>query len=226
MTESPGATIGGSTPGAGNVISGNSNDGIIIERSDDAVIRGNIIGLDAIGTAALGNGGYGIASDQDEGGTTTIGGTAAADRNVISGNLAGIVVNVGVAFLSQSGVTTIQGNYIGTDITGTLARGNSQYGVELDTSNNVIGGTIAGASNLISGNTIAGITVHASVGYTINGNTIQGNLNRDRFLGRDSDSKWRRSGPRQRRGRYIGRRRRGRGAQCDFRQFGKRRFHY
>ena len=46
----------------------------------------------------------------------TIGGTAAADRNVISGNGGN-----GITLNGSSG-STIEGNYIGTDATGALAR--------------------------------------------------------------------------------------------------------
>jgi hypothetical protein len=71
-----------------------------------------------------------------------IGGTTAAARNVISGNLEGTYSTTSV---------TVQGNYIGTNATGTAAVGNSSWGVFLG-GNSIIGGTTAGAGNVISAN--------------------------------------------------------------------------
>jgi CSLREA domain-containing protein len=74
--------------------------------------------------------------------------------------------------LSSSGATDnrIEGNYIGTDATGSQDLGNGGYGVEVSQSDgNTIGGTSAGARNLISGNEADGIIIEAS------SNTVQGN---------------------------------------------------
>ncbi len=148
--------IGGltSTPGrgAGNVISGNSSNGginnhgiFVANRPGDLTIQGNLIGLNASGTAALPNGVSGI-NFQDAvpgSGTLLIGGSAANARNVIFSNrIAGIVSNA----LGLS----IQGNYIGTDITGTVKLdGGSGVGITLGGSA-TIGGTASGAGNVIS----------------------------------------------------------------------------
>src|SRR5439155_21299890 len=107
-----------------------------------------IFGLDAAGNADI-SGGDGISVNAVAAGAgTLIGGTDAQARNVISGHAIGI-------HLSTSGSpanVTVQGNYVGTDITGTVARGNS-VGVNLGSSpGTVVGGTAAGAGNLISGN--------------------------------------------------------------------------
>ena len=149
-------TIGGltSTPGrgAGNVISGNSslggisNDGIFItNRPGDLAIQGNLIGLNASGTAALPNGVSGINFQDPVPGSSTllVGGTAANARNVIFNNrIAGIVSNaIGLI---------VQGNYIGTDITGTV-RFESGGGIGITLGGSAtIGGTAAGAGNVIS----------------------------------------------------------------------------
>src|SRR5437763_7447727 len=84
-------TIGGTTAGAGNVISGNSNNGIFLLNTGNVnnnLIQGNLIGTNAAGTAALPNGNAGIVLGGSLGALTnnTIGGTTAAARNVISGN--------------------------------------------------------------------------------------------------------------------------------------------
>ena len=80
----------------------------------------------------------------------TIGGTTAAERNVLAGNLGdGIELND----TGTSG-NVIQGNYIGTDITGLAALGNQRHGVVLynGVSTTTIGGSAAGEGNVISGN--------------------------------------------------------------------------
>ena len=130
-----GATIiGGSTAtpgrGAGNVISGNAFDGILIGASGGSVlgavtIQGNLIGLGIDGTTVVANqlGIDDVTETAATIGATLIGGTSAMMRNVISGNSAGI------SYASAN--TTVQGNYIGTDVSGTLDRGNLSDGIEV-----------------------------------------------------------------------------------------------
>ena len=74
------------------------------------VFEGNLVGTDASGLDALGNAGYGIASDAPG---DTIGGTAAGAGNVVSGN-----ESIGLALGVQADNTLVAGNIIGTDITG------------------------------------------------------------------------------------------------------------
>jgi len=128
------------------------------------VIAGNFIGTN--GTAAFANG-NGILV-QAGASLNTIGGTSANARNVISGN------SVGIGFSrSDSSNNVVRGNYIGTDATGTVAIGNTTYGVYFFNfaSNNTVGGTAVGAGNLISGN---GVGVFLDFGS--NGQNIVGNL--------------------------------------------------
>ena len=92
--------------------------------SDNNLIAGNYIGLDANGQALAGTTGAGIAFDELTAGETTgntIGGTTSGARNVISGNLGGIG-------LEGDNGNLVEGNYIGTDPTGTIAIGNGGYG--------------------------------------------------------------------------------------------------
>ena len=99
-----------------------------------------------------------------------MGGTAAAERNVISGNFTGI--ELGFVFFSSTTGNVIRGNYIGTDSTGTVDLGNSNQGVVMsEGSGNSIGGSAGGAGNLISGNN-RGVQLSSSGAN----NTIQGNL--------------------------------------------------
>jgi parallel beta-helix repeat protein len=147
-------TIGGAAPGAGNVISGNFGDGISLQ-SDNNTVQGNLIGTNATGTSAIGNGVRGIEIDSASG--NLIGGSTASTRNVISGN-----GDAGVLIFGPSATgNTIKGNYIGPDISGTLAIGNTDDGIRLESgaSNNTIGGASAGEGNVISDNGDEGIEI-------------------------------------------------------------------
>jgi CSLREA domain-containing protein len=132
--------------GTGNVISGNG-DGIYLG-SQGNQIYSNMIGTNRTGTAALGNT-IGIHAGQTT--YTIIGGPDPALTNLISGNIKGV---------SVGGYSTVQGNFIGTDFSGSAAIPN-QYGITLQSASYVlIGGTGTGQGNLISGNTGTGISIH------------------------------------------------------------------
>lgn len=96
-----------------------------------------------------------------------IGGTAAGDLNLISGNF-----RFGVYFQGGSG-NFVQGNRIGTDLSGTatIANGNG-VGIAAG-AGNLIGGALAADANLISGNTGAGVLI---AGTLAAGNLVQGNV--------------------------------------------------
>ncbi len=163
--------IGGVNAGEGNVISGNGDLGIDINTDNTGVvIRGNIIGLNAAGTAALPNSGAGISIIHHSRGNT-IGGTTSAARNIISGNGGdGILIANGYD-VSDSNV--VQGNYIGLNAAGTAAIANGSHGIVADSSSNSIGGSATGAGNVISGNTSDGILLQSGASSnTIAGNTI------------------------------------------------------
>jgi len=161
-----GNLIGGTVAGAGNLISGNTNQGIFISNASGNQIQGNLIGTNAAGTAALGNGGYGIRMLKAS--STIIGGTTVSARNIISGNGGGISVESG---FSENNL--VQGNYIGVDVTGNIKMTNGGSGITVSGPNNTIGGTVAGAGNVISGNLNDGIDLLEA---TAIGNKIQGNL--------------------------------------------------
>jgi hypothetical protein len=153
-----GVTIGGTIAGAANVISGNGN-GILIEKGSGTLVEGNFIGTNAAGTAALGNTESGV--DVIANGST-VGGTSAGAGNVISGN-----AQYGIL---ASAATLIEGNLIGTNAAGTGAIANDG-GVGVFASNVTIGGTVSGATNVISGNTYDGIDVVAD-DVLVEGNLI------------------------------------------------------
>ncbi|MCA9119060.1 MAG: DUF4347 domain-containing protein, partial [Planctomycetales bacterium] len=176
-------TIGGTGANEQNVISGNNSSGININNgSSGNTVIGNIIGLNAAGTADLGNSSYGVvigaaaAADNN-----IIGGTTTAVRNIISGN----DVN-GIRLTSGTG-NVVQGNYIGTDITGTLDRGNADAGVYVLSDSNTIGGSATGAGNVISGNDAQGVRIENADGNTIQGNFIGVNAAGTAALGNSSD---------------------------------------
>ncbi|HEX9004445.1 MAG TPA: right-handed parallel beta-helix repeat-containing protein, partial [Blastocatellia bacterium] len=139
-------------------------------------VLGNIIGLKADGSAALGNR-HGLFIDGAP--ANSIGGTAAGARNVISGN-----TQIGV-FINGSATNQILGNFIGTNVAGTAALPNA-IGISISQApNNTIGGTAAGAGNVISGNTQHGLQIigAASIGNLVQGNFIGVNANATAALG-------------------------------------------
>ncbi len=169
--------IGGTTPAARNIISGNGNAGIAFEfRSSNNLVQGNFIGLAADGATVLSNNNYGVGFGSFTGGTL-IGGDddddGAADgivnaRNYISGNTGNGIFIGGSGF----GGITIRGNFIGTDTTGTLARPNN-VGIATNAANGaIIGGATGGAGNLISGNTNDGISIGFTGNMLVHGNRI------------------------------------------------------
>lgn len=192
---SDGNTIGGSTAGTRNTISGNRFHGITMEATSNFifgdksyrnnVIQGNYIGTDKNGQRALKNGGDGIHIEGCN--ANTIGGTDIGAGNLISGN-----AGSGISISSASGAVfntikadsnIVQGNRVGTNATGTQAIGNAENGIELlgRATRNIIGGGSRGATNLISGNTLNGILLSAGSSFfddeaaVPTGNRLQGN---------------------------------------------------
>lgn len=156
-----------------NILSGNKEDGLLVMNpaSTGNTITANIIGLDGSGTKAIGNGLYGIEMQSSD---NVIGGTTTAARNIISAN-----GNAGIVFWkSGASSNTVQGNYIGTDISGTKALGNTDQGIAFsDAGANQVGGTTPGAGNIISGNGQEGVGIFTSTGEVIQGNTIGADIN-------------------------------------------------
>ncbi|RLT07592.1 MAG: hypothetical protein DWI21_09375 [Planctomycetota bacterium] len=151
-----------------NVISGNGANGVEIEATSltpGNIVRGNFIGTNASGTAIAaspnfginGNGFYGVEINGSP--ANRIGGPGLGAKNVISGNgLHGVRIT-GTAAINN----VVQGNYIGTDVTGPVDMGNLIDGVAIAVaSNNTIGGSVAGEGNLISGNDGNGVEIFNS----------------------------------------------------------------
>ena len=210
-----------------NIISSNSSHGISMIGATNNVVQGNFIGLAVDGSTSRGNSGHGVALTFSSG-TNTIGGTTAAARNLIassgghgvyisdaasnnniiqgnfigtdiSGSLArgcsyGVGIHSGAWFnqvldnvvsnSTNDGVTldgsanfnVVQGNIIGTDLTGSMAMGNRGNGVTIAIANgNVIGGNLAELGNRIAFSRLAGVAVISGVQNSIQHNTIYGN---------------------------------------------------
>ncbi len=145
------AIIGGANPAARNIISGNQSDGISLGLlAAGSVIAGNYIGTDITGTTRIPNF-HGIYAGSAG---ITIGGSAPGAGNLISGNdsIAVVLGSSGASFN-----TVVQGNRIGTDVTGTLPLGNNSWGVHLGSANNTIGGIGPGEGNIIAYSSAAGV---------------------------------------------------------------------
>ena len=170
-------TVGGTTTGARNVISGNAQSGFVITDTGTMYnqVVGNFIGTDATGIKALPNGSDGVEIHFGAS-YNTIGGTTAAARNVISGN-----ANAGISITDAGTMDNhVVGNFIGTDASGIKALPNASDGVDIHigASCNTIGGTTAAARNVISGNGNFGVFIGDS--GTVN-NVVAGN-----FIGVDA----------------------------------------
>ena len=164
-----GNIIGGASSGAGNLISGNNTNGVFLSGANASgnLVQGNYIGTSAGGTSAMPNAPAGIGLSDAPG--NTLGGAVAGAGNLVSGNAAQGIYLLGTGTTGN----LIQGNKIGTDITGTAGLGNATIGIYLDRAlTNTIGGSPPGAGNLISANRNWGVYMTNNASW----NTLQGNL--------------------------------------------------
>src|SRR5262249_21954198 len=197
--------IGGTAPGVGNVISGNTIGVKMEPFSATNVIQGNLIGADVTRKVAVKNS---IGGQTGTPGENTLGGAAPGAGNIISGNQ-----NTGIA--NASGIPTplfVFGNFVGLDVTGAGAMGNGANGIAFDEQaggaivgpvpsrnmfrangqdgvglvhgvrftgmNVVIGGNLIGTDvtgTTSIGNALDGVTFAGSFSCRITGNTISGN---------------------------------------------------
>ena len=181
---SPSNTIGGTAAGAGNLLSGNAGAGVVLAGAVSTLVEGNLIGTDVTGTSGLGNEAMGILIYAG-GSANTIGGTSAAAHNVIADNgpngfRAGIEID--------SPDTLVEGNYIGTNQSGSAALANLGVGILVAAAGTTIGGVSAGAGNLVSGNNSGGISLYTSAPSTlIEGNKVGTNSSGTAALGNKGD---------------------------------------
>jgi CSLREA domain-containing protein len=186
--------IGGTTPAARNLVSGNGGTGVglgdasnddVPSPSDNVRVQGNYVGTDRNGTQDIGNDASGVFLDNAS--NATIGGTTATSRNVISGN------NGGLDLSSVSG-NQIRGNRIGTSANGAGALGNNIYGVFIQgfggaASFNRLGDGTTGGSNTIAFNNGDGIRqLGTGIGNQISRNSIFSNFESGIDLNNDGPS--------------------------------------
>lgn len=164
-----GATIGGTLRSQRNVISGNGGNGVHIVGlgTTDISVVGNLIGTDWTGTQRVPNTEDGVRVEEAFG--NRIGGAEPGARNVISGNgQRGVLIEGKNALFN-----TVQGNFIGVEVEGEEALPNLGHGVYIEgASFTLIGGTQAGARNIISGNGRFGVLIS---GYSATQNQILNN---------------------------------------------------
>ncbi len=200
--------IGSTNTGDRNVVSGNALVGIHIvgtlaTPATGNIIQGNFVGVATDGVSSVGNrtepapapgsaeGNNLFGIEISGGNLNTIGGTAAGARNVVGFNADGVEIDNG----AQQNI--IQGNFAGVGADGVTPTKNLLHGIALRSSNgfgaplgpaqpnepgvsfNLIGGTTAGAGNLVEFNGTAGIAVFgnpvSASGQPNIGNTIEGN---------------------------------------------------
>jgi CSLREA domain-containing protein len=166
---------GGSTV-RGLVINRFNGHGIRLASAGGNTVAGNFIGTNAAGTAAQANSGLSSGVFIDSSPNNNVGGTTAAERNLISGNS-----DSGVRLDGQGATgNRVLGNLIGTDLSGTVALGNAGSGIAVrGAPDNIVGGAVAAARNVISGNAAFGVVI-SFAGATAN--LVQGN-----FIGTQAD---------------------------------------
>ncbi len=176
-------TIGGTSSGERNIISGNSEAGVFISGPtvNSNIVQGNYIGTDDTGAVDVGNGSYGLVLDNSPsntvGGTTgvTVGGDCTGSCNVISGNGDDAIWLYG----DSADNNVIKGNHIGTNVAGTGDLGNGGRGVNITFSadGTLVGGTTASDANLIRFNDVRGVSIpnSGSINNAIIGNSLYQN---------------------------------------------------
>ncbi len=160
VNDAPGVEI------VNNVIAGSIGSGTTLgygihlanQNASGAKIKGNKIGVNAAGSARLGNASAGIFVEAAS--QIIIGGPLSSDRNIISANGGDGITIVGTTS-GEAKNNKILGNYIGVDATGSIDLGNRFRGVHIDqlTSETEVGGSTLATRNVISGNDSDGVII-------------------------------------------------------------------
>lgn len=164
-------TAGGSTI-RGLVIYGVGGSGIVLRTNGGNVIENCHIGV--VGSITM----FGVLIDNSP--NNIIGGATADKRNVITENGLGVLIRG-----SSATGNKVIGNYLGTDVTGTLDFGSSGGVFINNAPNNIIGGTTSGERNLISGSNSEGVTIFGTgaTGNKVIGNYIGTDVTGLKYLG-------------------------------------------
>jgi parallel beta-helix repeat protein len=168
--------VGNGTLAGRNIVVGNGADGIEYWASNNGTVLGNYVGVDVTGTReGFGNLGSGIVMNFYSS-SAVIGSDTDLSRNIIGSN-AGYGIGLG-----GSANCTIEGNYIGTEVTGTVARPNGNHGIcgWSGVSYNRI------VRNVASGNVGAGIRLDGCPSNEVLGNMIGVNVAGDAVMGNGS----------------------------------------
>lgn len=141
-------TIGGATTGDGCVLARTMGGSGIVLQSNNNTVKGNYVGTNAAGTAAMAIQNHGLYIKATS--YNTIGGTTTAERNIFSSaGQYGILIESNSPTIARFNV--FYNNLIGTTVTGNAALPNSSTNVRVKNGkNNKIGGTAAGQGNVIS----------------------------------------------------------------------------
>jgi len=171
--------IGGPSPADANLLSGNDIDGVQMYgdipcpaggEPDDNTVQGNSIGLAKDGLTALGNGFSGVSIFGDD---------RFPANNLILDNVIAASSGAGVFIGDFIAGTEVQGNFIGTDPTGSVDLGNATGVYSEGDPGTLIGGPAEGDANVVAFSTFAGVVVgdftNAGMGNTIQRNSIYAN---------------------------------------------------
>jgi len=140
-------------------IGGNGRDGMQLNYGTNALIQGNIVGLDELTTTPEPNGGCGINLYRSH--NSRIGGSTTTLSNILSANMSS-----GLHLASDN--TVVEGNYIGSNRSGYTNFGNMSHGVSVAGSSNRIGGGASYQGNLIVYNGSFGIRMQNNTAYNYN----------------------------------------------------------
>ncbi|MGH2811473.1 MAG: Calx-beta domain-containing protein [Actinomycetota bacterium] len=152
-------------PGHGILIIGGGDPNAPVENN---TVIGNFIGTDLAGTADRGNDAFGVSIENSDG--NTVGGTGAGDGNLISGN-----GRAGIRISEASSDNLVEGNLIGTDLTGSAPLGSASAGIRVEGSDNYLGGAAVGGGNVIMFNGGDGIAIPQGSKNEIRSNQIRAN---------------------------------------------------
>ena len=152
--------------GGGDTINGSAAGAVVIDGGDrsfrciEITSSGNtLLGLQIVNCRT----GILVGQQAEE---NRIGGSAAGEGNVISGNM------VGIELRGRGNI--IQGNLIGLDASGSQPLGNELEGIWVTPAGrqNIIGGRNPGEGNVISGNELFGISIDGAADNILQGNLI------------------------------------------------------
>jgi hypothetical protein len=166
-----GLAIGGPLPADRNLISANPNQNVVATNCPNLTIEGNLIGPDTTGAARL-------VDDPPAIGTgihLTLGRSGTLIRNNVVGFAGGFGVILGSSGNDTDFGMLVEGNFIGTDVTGTVDLGNFRDGILVGSSQVAIGGIAPGEGNVIAFNGGAGVWVAYAGPSAVQQNPIRGN---------------------------------------------------